>query len=70
MKTIEAAVRVKVQISTDADQPDKELRDAARQAIENAVKFGEVVGFEHRLAAEASVGVCGVELEPWPGKRN
>ena len=64
MKTIEATVKVKVQISTDADQPDMELRDAARQAIENAVKFGEDVGFEHSLAAEVSVGVCGVELEP------
>lgn len=63
MKTIETTVKVKVQISTDADQPEMELRDAA-QAIENAVKFGEDVGFEHSLAAEVSVGVCGVELEP------
>ncbi len=41
-----------------------ELKDAARQAIENAVKFGEDIGFEHSLAAEASVGLCSVELEP------
>ncbi len=64
MKTIETTVRVRVQVSTDTDLdlPDRALKDAARQAVENALRFGQDVGFEHPLAAQVSIGVCAVEL--------
>jgi hypothetical protein len=64
MKTIETTIRVRVQVCTDTDidLPDQQMKDAARQAVENALRFGEDVGFEHPLAAQVSIGVGAVEL--------
>ena len=62
-------VRVLVTLQVEACDPDDfkgstgEFQQAAVDAIEHAVKYGENQGFVHPLANDVSIGVVAVELD-------
>jgi hypothetical protein len=59
----EIKLLVTVQVDSDEDLSKKAMGNAAWQAISNAIKYGERIGFEHDLAAyEASIGLVKVEV--------
>jgi hypothetical protein len=47
----------------DESHTETEIRKAAVQAIENAVRLGEENGFSHDLADDVSFGLVAVESE-------
>ncbi len=60
--TRQCEVDVRVTLQADMDEPhsEAEIRNAAVQAIENAVRLGEDNGFCHDLADDVSFGVVAV----------
>lgn len=58
----EVELKVTLQLDADSPQPADKIKLAARQAVSNALKREEDMGFEHDLADTVSIGVADVEV--------
>ena len=65
MRPSSCQIQVVVTLQVDMHEPhtETEIRNAAVQAIENAVRLGEDNGFSHDLAGDVSFGLVAVESE-------
>lgn len=67
---MDVKLKVTVQIDTDdridgaeiTDDERNAMREAAKNAIHEAISFKENVGFEHELSHVASIGLVDVEI--------
>ncbi len=67
---MDVELKVTVQIDTDdridgaeiTEDERNAMREAARNAIHDAISFKESVGFEHELSHVTSIGLVDVEI--------
>jgi hypothetical protein len=58
----EVELKITLQLDHDAPITDDKMKLAAKQAVTNALKREEDMGFAHDLADDVSIGVADVEI--------
>ena len=60
--TSEVEIKVTLQLDADAPQSPDKMKQAAKQAVVNAIQFAYDNGFDHCLADDVSIGIADIEV--------